>query len=85
MKAIIFAASLWPMNAGEMAKLPSMELSGVPSFYISGPTCLTIQPGISLCSDGKVTVPKGMKMDAAAKVFVDELKKYWPQTCGLKK
>lgn len=46
------------------------------------PTCLTVQGGISLCNDGVVKIPQGMKTSAAARQFVDEIRKYWPSVCG---
>ena len=68
-------------NAGIISQFaPAPAMIFTPSY----PTCLTVQPGIALCGDGSVKVPKGMKMTAAARRFVAALQQAWPAMCQTK-
>lgn len=41
--------------------------------------CVSFSAGVTLCNDGRVTIQPGVKPDVAAKKFLEEIKRRWPE------
>lgn len=55
-----------------------LPLSNMASPVFSGKVCLYVEGIVQMCNDGTITVKKGIKADTAARAFIAELIKTWP-------